>query len=238
MGAWLLPAISPHDWERACETASRDPRIHLALGIHPHIAAEMPEAALERALGRLPALLRGQGAVAVGEIGLDFYRHKEPAQKQGQRRAFARQLEIAADLGLPALIHNVQAHGATLEALQRRRLADAPGVLHAYGASPQMVPAFVKQGMYLGFGGAVTWEEARRAPASCAQTPADRLLLETDAPWQAPQSVRGQDNAPWRLREVLEEVARLRGASTQEVARQSWENALRLLGISAPSAAP
>jgi TatD DNase family protein len=229
--AWIIPAIDPPRWEAVGALSAPDEGRYVALGIHPQVAGALGDDALDEALGRLPEALRRHGAVAVGEIGLDFHRHRDEAARARQRRAFARQLAIGGALGLPCLIHDVKAHAETLAALRARPVRGAPGVLHAYGGGAGLVAAFAREGMWFGFGGAVGWPEARRAPEACAAIPPGRLLLETDAPWQAPAARRGEPCAPADLALALEAVAAARAQAPAAVAEATWEAACALFQL-------
>lgn len=227
VAAMVLPGVAPESWARSAAVASRFPEVHLALGIHPQAVRDLSDAELNAGLDALPAQLAG--CVAVGEIGLDHLADRDPAQRARQRRTFLAQLDIAATLGLPPLIHCVKAHGALLELWAdhpcRRNL---PGVLHAYSGSADLVPRFVELGLFLSIAGGVTVPNARRLPAAVPAIPDDRLLIETDAPYQPPHPLEGRPNRPGRLREVARAVAALRGVGEAHVAAVTWRNATTL----------
>lgn len=231
VGAIVLPAVSPETWEGSIAVARAWPEVRLALGIHPQVVRDLSDPAIDEALHALPELLRRTNAVAVGEIGLDHLQDRDPALRERQRRVFLAQLDIAADLALPPLIHCLKAHGP-LRALwsAHRCRQQVPGVLHSYSGSAELARYYVQDGLYLSFSGAITFPKARRAPVACRVVPDARLLIETDAPYQPPHPLDGRPNRPARLVEVARAVAALRDTSVPHVAEQTWRNAEALFG--------
>ena len=226
---FVLPAISPTHWPRAQALAAAHPDVHLALGVHPRALRDLDDRALDEALERLPALLVETGAVAIGEVGLDHAWERDPLLRERQASAFVRQLQIAAELGLPPLIHCVKAHGALLELWRASPCHGAlPGVLHAYTGSAPMVTPYTDAGLFISLAGPITWPGARKPASACLAVPEDRLLLETDAPYQAPHPHRGAPNSPARLRLIAARVAEVRGMEVEAVARLTTENARAL----------
>lgn len=226
--AWLLPAVSPDTWERTVSVASADPDVRLAIGVHPQAVRDLSDEALDEALHALPEWLRRHGAVAVGEIGIDHLHDRDPVQRERQRRVLMAQLDVADALGLPVLLHCVKAHGALLGWLRSR--VSVRGVMHAYSGSAELVREWVALGLHVSFAGALTWPGARRAPEACRVVPADRLLVETDAPYQTPRPHQGESNRPERLDVVVRAMAELRGTEPERVAEQTWANAVALFG--------
>lgn len=226
--AILLPAVSPATWDRSIEVAAAHPEVRLAVGIHPQAIGELSDDALDDALARLPEVLRRTGAVAVGEIGLDHLHDRDPTQRDRQRRAFVAQLDVASELGLPPLIHCLKAHGPLVELWASHRCEI--GVLHSYSGSAELVRRYVDAGLYVSFSGAVTFPRARRVPEACRVVPDERLLIETDAPYQPPHPLDDRPNRPERLVEVAEAVAQLRDVTAAHVAEVTWANASALFG--------
>lgn len=226
--AWLLPGVSPQTWARTASVASAHPGVRLALGVHPQTVRELSDPELDEALAALPRWLRAHGAVAVGEIGLDHLHDRDPAQRERQRRVWEAQLDVAAAMGLPVLLHCVRAHGAMLAGLRSR--GEVRGVLHAYSGSAELVRDWVELGLHVSFAGAITQPGARRAPEACRAVPPERLLVETDAPYQAPWPHEGGPNRPERLVDVVRAVAEVRGEASEVVAHRTRENALALFG--------
>jgi len=196
--------------------------IYAAVGVHPHDARTLTPAVLDQ----LRALARDPKVVAIGEIGLDYYRDLSP--RPVQRRAFADQLALAADLGLPVVVHSRQAHDDVLAALREWRGA---GVLHSYSGGPERLEEVLSLGFSVGISGPVTFPKAGRLRSVAARVPLDRLLVETDCPYLTPVPHRGERNEPAYVRYVVEAVARARGEEPEAVARAAAGNAHRLFGI-------
>jgi TatD DNase family protein len=199
----------------ALELAGKEPGVFAALGIHPHEAGG-DEA--ER-LGELRELLADDRAVAVGETGLDFYRDYAP--RDAQTRLFERELELAAELGKPAVIHTREADEATADAL---RNFDGTVVLHCF-SSPPLLDVALERGYYVSFAGNVTYPKAADLRECAARVPADRILAETDAPYLAPQPVRGQPNEPANVVHTVAALAEARGEDLDGLAAQIDANA-------------
>lgn len=213
---------------RAVELAERYAGVYAAVGIHPHSAAEVTPAALDE----LRRLARHPRVVAIGEIGLDYYRDRVPAPEQ--RRAFRAQLELAAECGLPVIIHNRDAEADVWDQLAGLAgTAGAPlrGVMHCFGAGPDWALRFCALGLYVGLDGPVTFKNGERAREVARVVPEDRLLVETDAPFLAPHPYRGRRNQPAWVRLVAERIAQERGRTLAEIARQTTANAARLFGL-------
>lgn len=205
--------------------------IYAAVGIHPHDAKTLTPAVLEE----LRHLARHPKVVAVGEIGLDYYRDLSP--RPVQRQAFADQLALAAELGLPVVIHSRDALDDTLAIL---RGWSGRGVLHSYSGGPEWLEEVLALGFSVGISGPVTFPNAHRLWAVAAAVPLDRLLVETDCPYLTPEPYRGRRNEPAYVWYVAGGVARARGISAEEVARITTENAAHLfrLPIPAPAGSP
>ena len=206
----------------AAELARGYDFIWAAVGVHPHAAAELPEDWL-RQLEELAALPKVR---AIGEIGFDYHYDKE--WKEAQARVFEEQLRLAARLSLPVVIHDREAHGDTMELLRRYRPA---GVVHCYSGSAEMAKEVLSLGMYVGFTGVVTFKNARKALEAAAAVPLDRLLVETDCPYMAPEPFRGRRCDSTMLPHTIGKLAQVKGVSPQELADAAAENARRLFAI-------
>lgn len=216
----------------AVTLAERYDFIYAAVGIHPHDAKTVtPEV-----LAELRTLARHPKVVAVGEIGLDYYRDLSP--RDVQRRVFADQLALAAELALPVVIHSREAHDDVLAAL--RGWSGLPpgggteggtGVLHSYSAGPERLEEVLGLGFSIGISGPVTFPKANRLRAVAAAVPLERLLVETDCPYLTPQPYRGRRNEPAYVRYVVEAVASARRMPAEAVARAATDNARRLFSI-------
>ncbi len=201
--------------------AERHDGVFATLGIHPHDAGT----ATEDDLAALRELLAHPKAVAVGETGLDWFRDYAP--RDDQLRLFAAELELAAELGKPVVIHTRAADDDTLAGL-----ADHPGtvVLHCF-SSPHMLPTALDRGWYVSFAGNVTFPKAVDLRLAATQVPAERLLAETDSPYLAPQPVRGKRNEPAYVVHTLASLAHARGEEPAELEAQIERNAAACFGL-------
>ncbi len=203
------------DCRRALALAESHDGVFAILGIHPHEAGS----ATEEDLATLHGLLEHPGAVAVGETGLDWYRDYAP--RDAQRRLFAAELELAAALGKPVVIHTRAADEDTLAALEG---FGGTVVLHCF-SSPHLLPAALERGWYVSFAGNATFPKAVDLRLAATQVPADRILAETDSPYLAPQPVRGKRNEPAYVVHTLAALAQARGEEPAELEAQIERNA-------------
>ncbi len=206
---------------QALALAEQHDGVYAVLGIHPHNANE-PDA---HRLDELRDLLRHPRAVAVGETGLDYFR--EYAPHDDQQRLFAAQIEIAAELGKPVVIHTRDADEDTLAALLR---TDGTVVLHCF-SSPALLEPALERGWYVSFAGNVTYPKAPELREAAKRIPADRILAETDSPYLAPQPVRGKPNEPANVLHTLAVLAETRGENPGDLAAQIDANATAAFGL-------
>lgn len=224
VGRVVNPGCTVASSEQAVEMAKRFDFLYAAVGIHPeecHNTGEADFSAIE-------ALLSEEKVVAVGEIGLDYYWDENPP-RDVQRDVFARQLSIAEQHGLPAIVHDRDAHGDCIDIV--RAFPNVRGVFHCYSGSVEDAKILLDRGWYLGFGGAVTFKNARKAPEVAAYLPADRLLLETDSPYLAPVPYRGKRNDSRYLTQIAERIAQIRAVTAEEIVKLTWDNASALFNI-------
>jgi TatD DNase family protein len=198
--------------------AEREPGVFAALGIHPH------QAAAGESLDEMRSLLDG-GAVAVGEIGLDFFRDYAP--RDDQRRIFGDQLRLASELGKTVIVHSRAADAETASLLEE---FDGPVVLHCF-SSPGLLPTALERGYYVSFAGNVTYPKASDLREAAARVPGDRILAETDSPYLAPQPVRGKTNEPAFVVHIVAALAETRGEEAGELARLIDANAAAAFGL-------
>jgi TatD DNase family protein len=194
-----------------------------ALGIHPHQAGEAGGAEL----GELRALLAERHAVAVGETGLDYYRDYAPRDRQ--RELFRAQAELAAELGKALVVHCRAAEEDTLAVLETLPPGQ-PVVLHCF-SSPGLLPAAIERGWYVSFAGNVTYPKAEALRLAAARVAATRILTETDAPYLAPQPLRGRPSEPAHVAHVLATLAAVRGQEPAALEEQIEENATAAFGL-------
>lgn len=209
--------------------------MYAAVGIHPEDCQQLegaPEAqlaALRELLGD-PASRRRDKIVALGEIGLDYYeRDYLPVNKPLQQWYFEKQLSLAAELDLPVIIHDREAHGDCFETVLR--YPGVRGVFHSFSGSVEMARELVRRGWYISFSGVVTFKNARRVAEVAASVPLDRLLVETDAPYLAPHPHRGRRNDSSLMRHTVKSLALLHGISAEDMAHRTAQNAARLFGL-------
>ena len=199
----------------ALELADLHEEVYAALGIDPHQAGD----AEASRVGELGELLEHERAVALGEIGLDYYRDSAPRDRQ--RRLFDAQLELAAELGKPVVIHTREADKDTAEALAG---FDGTVVMHCF-SSPGLLATVVERGYYVSFAGNVTYPKAGDLRAAAAQVPVERILAETDSPYLAPQARRGRPNEPANVALTVAALAEARRQDADELGAQIYANA-------------
>jgi TatD DNase family protein len=218
----------------AVALAEAHERVFATVGFHPHDAKTADAAAL----AELRELARHPQVVAVGEMGLDFYRDRSP--RDVQRHVFGQQLHIAAELGKPVVIHDRQAHAETLEILRQWVTESQPepseyrGVFHCFSGDLALAQAAIELGFFIGVDGPITYRNARKLPVIVKALPLDRLLVETDAPFLTPHPHRGQRNEPAYVRLVAQKVANLKNLPLEEIARTTTANAQILFRLDRP----
>ncbi|MBE6886571.1 MAG: TatD family deoxyribonuclease [Ruminococcaceae bacterium] len=215
----INPACDLTSCQKVLQLAHTFPRFYAAVGIHPHSASEA-EKDLEQTLARLAT---DPKVVAIGEIGLDYHYDFSPRPKQLE--VFSRQLALAKQLELPAIIHSREATADVLALLDAHR---PTGVVHCFSGSAETAKELLEMGYYIGFTGSVTFKNARKLVEAAAVIPDDRLLIETDAPYMAPEPYRGRRNDSSLIPAIAMRLAEIRGTTPDEILRITRENALRL----------
>lgn len=223
----VIPAVAPNDWEALKELPGRDPRVQVGLGIHPQLLPELPETSDDEHLERLDALLADKVACAVGECGLDGP-SKEGAPFERQVRVLRRHFELARKHDLPVLVHCFRAHPQLVELMKEMPLPEAGVLMHSYSGGPDLAKFYGQRGCYFSFAGPVTFREARKPLAAVREIPLERLLVETDAPDQAPHPHRGQRSEPAYLPLITQALAETLAVSAETLARQTTETARKL----------
>lgn len=218
------------------QLAERYENIYAAVGVHPSEISDLNEESFDWLLEQV----KHPKTVAVGEIGLDYYWDKEQEVQARQREWFLRQLTLAKESNLPVVIHSRDAAEDTMKILRdfgrwdahsqckTEAVSETVGVIHCYSYSPEMAREFVKMGYYIGVGGVVTFKNAKKLKETVEQIPLERILLETDCPYMAPEPHRGKRNNSGYIPYVVEKIAELKGVSIEEVERVTWENAMTL----------
>jgi TatD DNase family protein len=222
---------------RALELAERFDAVYATVGIHPNDAAEWGAAAADE----LRDLAAHPKVVAIGEIGLDYYWDKTTPELQAE--VFRAQLDLAAELELPVIIHNREAGKDVLDILLewQQGLAEAdsplverPGVLHSFSGDAAMAHTAIERGFYIGITGPVTFKNAPELQALVAELPLDHLLIETDSPFLTPHPHRGQRNEPAYVALVAEKIAALKGVAVEAVAAATTANVRDLFRVGVP----
>ena len=224
VGLVVDPGCTLTSSEKAVALAAEFPHVYAAVGLHPENCHDFQPEQIEH----LRQLARREKVVAIGEIGLDYYWEDNPP-RAFQQTVFRKQLALAAELDLPVIVHDREAHGDCLAII--KEFPTVTGVFHCFSGSPEMAEELLKRGWYLGFDGPITYKNAKRAPEVAAITPLDRMVVETDAPYMAPVPMRGKRNDSRYLPYVIEKLAEWKGVTAEEMTRATWENGRRLFRI-------
>lgn len=224
VGLVMNPGCSLAASRNAVALAEQYPFVYAAIGSHPDAADEVNEDVLEqyRTMARASEKVK-----AIGEIGLDYYYEDIP--RQIQMKAFRDQMALAAELDLPVIVHERDAHEDGMAIV--REFPTVKGVFHCYSGSAEMARQLVNLGWYIGFTGVLTFKNARKAVETAAAIPLDRIVLETDCPYMAPVPFRGKRNDPGYLYLMAEKLAQIRNLQPEEIARITMENGKRLYRI-------
>jgi TatD DNase family protein len=230
VGRLITIGIDLPSSRRAVALASECEEVYATVGIHPHGACRLTS----RQTQELLALGRERRVVAYGEIGLDFYRDRQP--RPVQRSCFGEQLALARQLGLPVVVHDRDAHEETLEILRAEKTWERGGVMHCFSGDWRFAQRCLDLNLYIAIAGPATFHTAANLHDVVRRCPLDRLVLETDAPFLTPVPERGRRNEPAFLRHTAAKVAALRKTPLAEISRQTSENAWRLFRLPEPSA--
>ena len=224
VGLVMNPGCSLESSRHAVTLAEKYDHVYAAVGSHPDVASEVNAAVLEeyRKLCKLNAKVK-----AIGEIGIDY--HYEDIPREIQLHAFRLQMELAQELGLPVIVHEREAHEDGMAVV--REFPNVTGVFHCYSGSAEMARQLVDRGWYIGLTGVLTFKNARKAIETAASIPLDRIVLETDCPYMAPEPFRGKRNDPGYLYRMAEKLAEIRGLSLEEIQTITTENGKRLYRI-------
>jgi len=219
-------ALTCADSEKSCEAvialAEKYPHLWAACGIHPHNASEVDWEAFEP---KLRQYLSHPKCLCLGEIGLDY--HYDFSPRELQRGLFAKQLALALELDMPVCVHIRESTEDVLALLREYR---PRGAVHCFTGSAETAKLLLDMGLYLGFGGAVTFKNARKSLEAAASCPLDRLLLETDAPYMTPEPFRGRRCDSGHIKYTAEKIAAARGMAAEELILAAAENGRRLFG--------
>jgi TatD DNase family protein len=219
-------------FDKVLAIAEADPGIFCSVGVHPHQADE--EGLDDPA--PLVALAGHPRVIGIGESGLDYY--YDHSSRAGQERSFRAHIQAAREAGLPLIVHTRDADRDTIDLL-RTAMVEAPfaGVIHCYSSSPELAFAAVEMGLHLGLGGILTFKRSEELRATVRALPLDRLILETDAPYLAPQPFRGKRNEPAYVAHVAATLAEVKALPVDEIAQATTDNFFRLFAKAAPARA-
>jgi TatD DNase family protein len=217
--AIITVGIGIDECRRALELAGRHPFMYATVGIHPHNAGGLDLAMLDF----VERNARKPKVVALGEMGLDYFRNRSP--RQDQQRCFRAQLDIARSLNMPVVIHDRDAHEDTMSILREEKASDMGGVLHCFSGDPAMAFSCIDMGFYISIPGTVTFKSASTLHEVVRQVPLDRLLIETDCPFLTPVPHRGKRNEPAFVRLVADKIAEIKKIEPGRVAEATSANA-------------
>lgn len=206
--------------EMSIRLAEKYDYVYAAVGVHPHELYDMSS----QTIARLKKLSEHPKVVAIGEIGLDYYYNTHP--RELQRFWFRQQLRLAEEVGKPVIIHSRDASQETFDIIQSS--AVRRGSIHCYSGSAEMAVDYVKMGFHIGVGGVVTFSNAKKLVETVAAVPMERILIETDCPYLAPNPNRGKRNDSTNLKYVVEKIAEIKQITPEEVAEITAENAKNL----------
>ena len=224
VGLVMNPGCSLESSRNAVKLANQFDHVYAAVGSHPDVASEVNDTVLEE----YRKLCKENPKVkAIGEIGIDY--HYEDIPREIQLRAFRMQMELAQELQLPVIVHEREAHEDGMAVV--KEFPQVRGVFHCYSGSAEMARQLVDLGWYIGFTGVLTFKNARKAVETAASIPLERIVLETDCPYMAPEPFRGKRNDPGYIYRMAEKLAEIRGLSVEEIQAITTENGKRLYRI-------
>ena len=223
VGLVMNPGCNLEDSRLSVALTEKYPFVYAAVGSHPDSADEVNEAVIEE----YRKLCRHEKVRAIGEIGLDY--HYEDIPREIQKKAFIMQLELAKETGLPVIVHERDAHEDRMAIV--KAFPEVNGVFHCYSGSAEMARQLVDMGWYIGFTGVLTFKNARKAIETAESIPLERIVLETDCPYMAPEPFRGKRNHPGYLYRMAEKLAEIRGMPVDEIQAITTENGKRLYHI-------
>ena len=203
---------------KGVELAEQHNGLYATVGIHPHNAIRLDQ----NVLNKLGEISRHPKVVAIGEIGLDYYRNLSP--REAQKKAFEAQLSLAEELELPVVIHDREAHSDILEIISRFK-GKVSGIMHCFSGDKEMAEQIIELGFLVSFAGNVTYPNAHKLRETARWIDLDSILIETDSPWLPPQAMRGKRNEPCFLPFIAREIAELKGIATEELAEATTMNA-------------
>ena len=208
--------------KKTLELMNRYDYIYGAIGVHPSETGELNEENFKQ----IREWCSHEKCLAVGEIGLDYY-WDEP-EREIQKKWFVRQLDLAREVKLPVVIHSREAAKDTADIMTAEHAEEIGGVVHCYSYTRETAKIFLDMGFYFGIGGVLTFKNAKKLKEAVEYIPMDRIVLETDCPYLAPEPNRGKRNSSLNIPYVVTVMSQLKGISEEEVRKAAWENAIKL----------
>ena len=219
------PCEEEPNQEKVFDLIDRHDFMYGAIGVHPHNASGWNDDAEKT----VREYLKHPKCLLLGEIGLDY--HYDLSPREMQREVFDRQLEMAYEVNMPIQLHIREAHGDCMDMLRARSAAGRlqPGIMHCFTGSWECAKVYLDMGLYISLSGAVTFKNAPKLTEVALNTPADRLLVETDCPYMTPVPLRGQRNEPAYVAHTIAKIAEIRGVAPDRMAEQLFENGKRVM---------
>ena len=225
VGLIMTPATKAEEFKEVVELCEKYPFMYGAVGVHPE-EVDTVNSSLADEIRKYAAHPKIK---AIGEIGLDYYWVQD--NKEKQMELLAMQIEIAKELKMPVILHDRDAHGDMMDLLRSHKVWECGGVFHCYSGSAEMVREIVDWGLYIGFTGVLTFNNAKRPCEAAAAVPLDRLVVETDAPYMAPVPMRGKRNISSYTKYMVKKLAEIKGISAEEMEQITFENGKKLYRI-------
>lgn len=221
----IVPGVHPNDFERIRELCKKHKNIYAAIGVHPSEVLSLPS----DWENKVKEFLKLPEVVAVGEIGLDYYREEDKKNAELQKEIFIKQINIANEFNLPILVHDRDAHGDTFEIIDKYSKTSV--VMHCFSGSAEFAKRCVKRGFYLAFGGVVTFKNAKKTIEAVKEVPLEKLLLETDSPFLTPEPYRGKTNSPVNLKFIAEKLAQIKETDFETINFSTTRNAYSIFNF-------
>ncbi|HBV68209.1 MAG TPA: hydrolase TatD [Clostridiales bacterium] len=223
--AVLNPGADLKTSRAAVALADKYPFIYAAVGCHPHDSKFMDD----DTMNIFRELAKNKKVLGIGEIGLDYY--YDNSDRETQKIWFREQIRLAKELDLPYIVHDRDAHEDIIRIMKEEHHSGTRGILHCYSGSVEMAREFMKLGFYISLGGPVTFKKAKTPKMVAKEVRMERLLIETDCPYLAPEPFRGKRNEPKLVKHVAEEIAKIREVTASEIAEKTKENFKRLFNL-------
>ena len=225
VGYIMNVADSMESLEKVLSLAHKYPFVWASVGVHPEACGKLTDGDMEI----LKEYAKDEKVRAIGEIGLDYY--YDDVEKDIQKKWFSHQIEFAKEVKLPIIVHDRDAHGDCMDILKASDAGRVGGILHCFSGSREMAREVLNLGMYIGIGGTLTFKNARKVREVAEYVPIERIVLETDCPYLAPEPFRGKRNSSDLIKYVAQTLAEIKGISADEVERITYENAKKCYGI-------